>query len=150
MGGKGSGPTNEYRKNDGKKHCPKCDETDLSKFAKNKSRPDGLQSYCKKCQYQLKNLKITTYKLQEYHLTPEEYEQKAKKQGDVCAICEKPSKRRLTVDHDHKCCPKSGSCCGKCVRGLLCSLCNSLLGFAGDDLQVLLRAVKYLKKYPKK
>ena len=33
----------------GLKQCPKCDDTKpLSKFGKNKSKKDGLQSYCKK------------------------------------------------------------------------------------------------------
>jgi 5-methylcytosine-specific restriction endonuclease McrA len=31
------------------KRCPKCGESDLSKFYKNKSRKDGLTLYCKVC-----------------------------------------------------------------------------------------------------
>lgn len=48
------------------------------------------------------------------------------------------------VDHDHRCCPGSKTC-GKCVRGLLCSDCNLLLGKARDDEKILLKAVGYLR-----
>lgn len=31
------------------KHCPACGITDLSAFAQNAKRKDGLQVYCKEC-----------------------------------------------------------------------------------------------------
>lgn len=47
-----------------------------------------------------------------------------------CRIC--GSTDRLHVDHDHQCCHssqrKNGSC-GKCVRGVLCPLHNTLVGY---------------------
>ena len=47
-----------------------------------------------------------------------------------CASC--GTKDRLVVDHDHACC--SGEvACGNCVRGVLCSNCNTALGFLKDD-----------------
>jgi len=67
-------------------------------------------------------------------------------QNGCCAICEKPQsdlKRRLCVDHDHACCSGEKSC-GKCVRGLLCTTCNRILGIFEDDKKVLLNAIKYL------
>jgi hypothetical protein len=64
--------------------------------------------------------RITT--LKKYGLTPEQYEQMLTEQNGVCAICRisKPSKNRLSVDHDHT--------TGK-VRGLLCVPCNRTVGY---------------------
>ena len=70
-------------------------------------------------------------------------------QQGLCAICGNPQKaghmERLSVDHDHSCCPY-GKSCGKCVRGLLCSGCNSGLGYFQDSPELLARAIIYLQK----
>lgn len=50
---------------------------------------------------------------------------------------------RLTIDHDHSCCDRQGSC-GRCVRGMLCSSCNSTLGHAKDDVDRLKGLIAYL------
>lgn len=64
-----------------------------------------------------------------FHITPADYERMFEEQGGVCGICGKgPTKKRLAVDHDRRCCPDKRSC-GKCVRGLLCGSCNPKLGF---------------------
>jgi Recombination endonuclease VII len=76
------------------------------------------------------NFDMATYRrsfnlMRRYGITAEEYDQMLADQGGVCAICKKPPvKNRLHVDHDRACCPRIGSC-GKCIRGLLCSSCNS-------------------------
>lgn len=59
-----------------------------------------------------------------------------------CQIC--GSKERLHVDHDHSCCSNSGESCGKCVRGALCSNCNTAIGLLGDDVGLLSSAIIYL------
>lgn len=77
------------------------------------------------------------------------------KQGGVCAICSNPETsidkrtgelRFLAVDHDHACCPGQKTC-GQCVRGLLCSRCNVILGLADDDRDLLLDCVLYLRSF---
>lgn len=54
----------------------------------------------------------------------------------------------LTVDHDHKCCDRAGSC-GECVRGLLCSQCNTALGLLRDDLGRINSLLEYLTEHKK-
>ena len=79
----------------------------------------------------------------------EKFREMAAAQGDVCALCLRPEngKRRLSVDHDHACCPREGKTCGKCVRGLLCQRCNTILGNALDNADTLERGANYLRLY---
>lgn len=70
-----------------------------------------------------------------YNLTPEAYTKLLAHQKGVCAICGKPVK--LAVDHSHV---------TKKVRGLLCTFCNLLIGYAGDDISILRAAIRYLKR----
>lgn len=67
-------------------------------------------------------------------------------QGGKCAWCRIASgrSRKLAVDHDHSCCSGSTSC-GRCVRGLLCSACNSFLGRQmRDNPESVRRGAHYL------
>jgi hypothetical protein len=84
-----------------------------------------------------------------YGLTKDQYEELLKTQDGVCAICRSDDGRPLVVDHDHSCCPvgaearSSEKTCGKCVRGLLCSSCNAILGHL-ENKEFIERAVAYL------
>lgn len=83
-----------------------------------------------------------------YGLTEQDYFKIYDAQKGLCAICGKPETsvsrgnknkpRRLSVDHNHACCPTQKSC-GKCIRGLICGRCNSVLGFVNDDSNILKR-----------
>jgi hypothetical protein len=75
--------------------------------------------------------------LKQYDLTPEQYDAMVVAQGGVCLLCHKPPPegQRLRVDHSHV---------TKRNRGLLCNNCNRGFGLLGDDVEVLLRAIKYL------
>ena len=74
----------------------------------------------------------------QYGITPEYFNQLETSQRGLCAICEQtPNHKRLFVDHSHS---------TNKVRGLLCRKCNSLLGFANDNTNILNRAVLYLNR----
>ena len=91
-------------------------------------------------------------RLKRYNLTPEKYDAMLKAQKGLCAGCLQDSKNDripLAIDHDHVCCPEFKSC-GKCIRGLLCYQCNSVLGYIKDDVNVLKRLIKYLNKNKEK
>ena len=60
-------------------------------------------------------------------------------QGRRCAICRSKLGLKFVVDHCHK----TG-----CVRGLLCSNCNTGLGLFGDSLERLHAALNYLMREP--
>jgi len=69
-----------------------------------------------------------------YGLSVDEYRNRRQQQEDkdgvvCCAVCKiKENGQRLATDHDHSCCPQSYGICGKCVRGLLCPICNHIVG----------------------
>ena len=89
-----------------------------------------------------------------YGITAEQYAERLREQGGVCAICRQPETSKyasgmtkaLAVDHDHSCCVGQGSC-GKCLRGLLCSNCNTALARMRDDPNILRAAAGYLESY---
>ena len=91
--------------------------------------------------------------LKKFGFTPESYEAMVETQGRVCAACGQPESTmdsrgklmRLSIDHDHTCCPGQGSC-GKCVRGLLCNLCNRGLGLLGDSEERLEALLSYMRR----
>jgi hypothetical protein len=75
-----------------------------------------------------------------HHMTLEEYNQMFEDQKGCCAICGKHQselKHTLHVDHNHE----TGL-----IRALLCKKCNSLIGYADEDINILKNAIEYLKK----
>lgn len=67
-----------------------------------------------------------------------EYAERLNQQGGCCAICGATAEsigQTLAVDHDHE----TGA-----VRGLLCAMCNRMLGCAKDRPEVLRAGADYL------
>jgi hypothetical protein len=116
------------------KYCPTCKITKKStEFNKCVSRKDGLDIRCKSCASQ--SSKIQHYKKQ-YGFTTDQAKHHLKNQHGNCKICSKETK--LYVDHNHT--------TGK-VRGLICNNCNTVIGHAKESVDVLLKAIDYLKEH---
>src|SRR6266702_24989 len=109
--------------------CSKCGEHQRRKHS----------SWCNSCHNAYKRQQYTPTKGRDRNLYAnhrirlEEYETMLFWQGGVCAVCKKPEKvidsytkkpKSLAVDHNHE----TGQ-----VRELLCSICNSLLGYIEQD-----------------
>ena len=74
-----------------------------------------------------------------YGITLEQYNAMFTVQNGCCLICNEHqtvSGKELSVDHCHT--------TGK-IRGLLCSNCNLMLGFAKDNVEILSNGIQYLK-----
>ena len=151
------------------KKCPKCAEVkDVGEFS-------GHSSYCRPCwneyarEYREKNRdRVRGYQrahhasrseeskrrtnriqaLKRFNLTEDAWSNLFEGQGRRCAICrvDTPTGHGWHVDHDHVCCPENGRSCGKCVRAILCSECNTGLGKFRDNPAVLRAAAEYLER----
>lgn len=124
-----------------------------------------LRSECRICEYQkarewrLRNPeRMRTYgrvsSLKRYNLTVDDYSEMLTSQDGRCAnpgcIRSDPGRSgSWHVDHDHACCSGKGSC-GQCVRGLLCMTCNAILGYAKDEINVLVGLIDYLLTWQEK
>lgn len=102
---------------------------------------DGLY-FCPTCRksksIQKSNERPGRHIISRYGITEEQYLGMVDKQGGVCAICGKPcSIGRLSIDHCH---------ITEKVRGLLCRRCNAGLGAFGDNVNMLEKAIDYLRK----
>jgi hypothetical protein len=73
-----------------------------------------------------------------YGISLADYDLMFQRQGGACALCKKKSNRTLCVDHCHV---------TKGVRALLCHGCNSMLGFSGDDPDLLDAGSAYLRAH---
>lgn len=123
------------------KHCRRCDETKpFSEFYWD-STNQCYFSLCRRCKRQEslnyaktdagKAVRFKARLKHLYKLSLEQYEELVERQQGVCALCgsEPVHWRRLSVDHDHRCCPSASKSCGKCVRALLCLKCNNGVGW---------------------
>lgn len=135
------------------KTCIRCGETKpIDLFAKNGKYSGGRRNYCKKChsKYVTEYIKQNPAKRSKYNpdrkfkkhkLTQEQYLSLYNLYSGKCHSCK--DRDATNIDHDHKCCPGLYSC-GKCVRGVLCSQCNTALGLLQDDKQKIKNLMKYI------
>lgn len=150
------------------KVCNTCQvEKPLDLFARQTKGKYGRRGSCKACvaeyskQYGSRNMaRIVEYNREwrsknpekvlqrrlknKYGIGLDQYEDILEAQGGRCAICG-DSESKLFVDHDHSCCEGHKSC-GKCVRGLLCRLCNAGIGMFLDDTDRMEKAITYIKE----
>lgn len=88
-----------------------------------------------------------------YGLSPEQIERMFVEQAGVCKCCgdeislipKSPNVRH--IDHDHAQEFTPGRCKKEAVRGLLCSNCNRILGFARESIGRLKLAILYLEEF---
>lgn len=115
--------------------------TPEEEFHRDSRTADGYNGRCRRCQRD-GVLRRT------YNITLDEYEAMVAAQDGRCAICSLPpeSGGSLHIDHDHACCPDKCKSCGECIRGLLCSPCNTALGLLRDDVSRLSAAMNYLTR----
>ena len=117
------------------KKCTKCKvskERTKEFFPLHNKKLDGLDSWCRKCR--------STYRSEICRgffrdSISDENLKKLKLQKSNCEIC--GSTENLVVDHNHK---------TNVVRGRLCNHCNRGLGHFLDNIDILEKAIKYLKK----
>ena len=80
-------------------------------------------------------------RFKKHHITKEIYDKLLSRYNGKCWICKRSDATH--IDHDHSCCKGSFSC-GQCIRGVLCSNCNTAIGLLQDSKQLLTNAIKYL------
>lgn len=111
----------ERRTNHGQ--CCECSKKNTNKHYHKKQQSDSRFRYSK-------HLKHT------FGISLEEFDQLVLKAGNCCQICTTPFTETPNVDHCHS----TGV-----IRGVLCGNCNRGLGLLKDDIDVLEKAIGYLK-----
>lgn len=131
------------------KRCTVCrDILPLASFNRNKRQPDGHDYRCRECDSQRKKERYATSegKLQRrssdlnrlYGIGVDEWEMMHVHQNGACFVCQKVVKHTLHTDHHHK--------LGH-VRALLCTHCNTALGFFKDDATLARRLADYVERF---
>jgi len=118
-----------------------------AKKQRNATNKKYLHSRCKECDHarvkiyhknnraKVTKQQLISHRRRKYGLTEEKYNNMILSQNNLCAICNKSSRKTLHIDHSHK----TGE-----VRGLLCNNCNTGIGFFKEDISIFTRAIKYL------
>lgn len=129
---------------------------DWESFSLNRIAPNGRKSLCKVCQNKKEKERVAKWKKSDptswkenrwhkhlksaYGLSIEDYNNLLETQDGVCKICKKKPEdcrdKKLFVDHCHTTLKN---------RGLLCYQCNTILGMANDNIEILKNAIDYLR-----
>lgn len=141
---------NDPYKDESLKYCSSCKmNLNRREFSLRRSNKDGLRSKCKTCintdsrkKYN-KGSHRSNHIKRVFDMSIEDYNQLLAQQNYVCAICLKIETRiingeisSLVIDHSH---------IDNRIRGLLCQKCNSGLGMINDNIELLKRAILYLR-----
>ena len=121
-----------------------------STHIKNKEKPcDGCRLAANKYRRQKRqsdvdNLGYDPRRFKRHNITKEIYENLLNQHSGKCWICK--TSDATHIDHDHSCC-SGGWSCGKCIRGVLCSNCNTAIGLLKDSQDLLEEAKRYLNMH---
>jgi Recombination endonuclease VII len=131
------------------KACSRCKEIKpFSEFYKDKQHVTGYKSACKVCagkdftNWRSSNLEAirktdrVKHYVRKYKLSIKEAESLVENRVGVCTICSTVAP--LVVNHCHT----TGE-----ARGLICSACNSMLGYSRDNKATLKAAILYLESF---
>ena len=131
----------------GRKQCATCKEwKGVTRFGISSRSPDGRRGRCDDCRTELEKTedKYLNRKAILYNTSVDRLREIYESRDGTCHSCGTPDTiTAIHVDHDHACCPGRTSC-GECVRGMLCSTCNRILGLARDEVEVLNNLIAYL------
>jgi Recombination endonuclease VII len=145
------------------RRCSVCEKSlPTSEFYPDSRVKDGLRRMCRTChgaksyESRIKNSTPTSRSNRErarnlsrkYGISVDEYKKMYKEQNGVCKLCGNPQVENysrvliktpgfeLAVDHNHE--------TGR-IRGLLCTPCNLGLGQFKDSIELLEKAISYLR-----
>lgn len=142
------------------KTCITCNiSKQIFLFHKNPKMKDGRINECKQCHHlrlkisrkdPTKKAKFKQYQRnsaikRRYGITTKQFEEMVKLQNNRCVICgNQPvpdgayQNSKLHIDHCHK---------TNKIRGLLCHLCNRGIGLFRERIDIIEKALKYLKNH---
>lgn len=119
-----------YRKKYRQEHIDELRERDRLRYQENKeAEVERNRRYRLENKERLENIRALRF----YNMTAEEFKSLKERSDGRCNICQ--VKCRLAIDHCHN---------SQKVRGLLCRSCNTMLGMAKDNTDVLEKAIVYL------
>lgn len=111
--------------------CIECEKLRREKYKSNRTRKPEY--------YRDESFIRTGSSKHGWKLRPQAYQRMLESQNGGCDICGTLEKdRRLSVDHCHV--------TGK-IRALLCRRCNTGIGFFQEDIDLLEKAIQYLKHH---